>query len=77
MQVDRTLLQFGGEDGDLSRSTVGPRAEPVSPRPDRRRGLFLALVVVVVVLLLQALPTTNSGERSQGSFCDQHRGQPA
>jgi hypothetical protein len=39
--------------------------------------LALALVVVLVVLALQAVPTTDSGERSQGSLCDQHRGRPA
>ena len=39
--------------------------------------LFLALVVIMVVLALQAMAATDSGERSQGSLCDQHRGQPA
>jgi hypothetical protein len=37
MHGNPTLRSAGGEDGDLPRTTVGPRNEPAPPRPDRRR----------------------------------------
>jgi hypothetical protein len=68
----------------MATSPVPLWAQEMSPHhrgPTGAGVLRLALLVVVIVLVLQVVAVTQRGQSAggpdRGSFCDQHRGEPA